>query len=120
MARSGVELIVGVRRDPDWGPVLVVGLGGVWAQVLHDVRVLPADLDPGAIVVELHKLKAAMLLTGFRGAPALDLGAVAEIAARLGRLAAAHPEIAEIDINPLVVYPEHEGAMAVDALIVAR
>jgi hypothetical protein len=61
-----------------------------------------------------------LLLTGFRGAPALDLGAVAEIAARLGRLAAAHPEIAEIDINPLVVYPEHEGAMAVDALIVAR
>jgi acyl-CoA synthetase (NDP forming) len=120
MARPGVELIVGVRGDPDWGPVLVVGLGGVWAQVLHDVRVLPADLEPAAIVVELRKLKAALLLTGFRGAPALDLRAVAEIASRLGRLAAAHPEIAEIDVNPLVVYPEHEGAMAVDALIVAR
>jgi acetate---CoA ligase (ADP-forming) len=120
MARPGVELIVGVRGDPDWGPVLVVGLGGVWAEVLRDVRVLPADLDPAAIVVELRKLKAALLLTGSRGAPALDLGAVAEIASRLGRLAAAHTEIAEIDVNPLVVYPEHEGAMAVDALIVAR
>jgi acyl-CoA synthetase (NDP forming) len=120
MARPGVELIMGVRGDPDWGPVLVVGLGGVWAQVLGDVRVLPPDLDPAAIVVELGKLKAAPLMTGFRGAPARDLGAVAEIAARLGRLAAAHPEIAEIDINPLVVYPEHEGAIAVDALIVAR
>ena len=120
MARPGVELIVGVRGDPDWGPVLVVGLGGVWAQVLRDVRVLPPDLDPAAIVAELRKLKAALLLTGFRGAPALDLRAVADIASRLGRFAAAHPEIAEIDVNPLIVYPEHEGAIAVDALIVAR
>jgi acetate---CoA ligase (ADP-forming) len=120
MARPGLELILGVRGDPDWGPVLVVGLGGIWAEVLRDVRLLPPDLDAAAIVAELSKLKAAPLLTGFRGAPALDLGAVAEIAARLGRFAAAHPEIAEIDINPLVVYPEHQGAIAVDALIVAR
>jgi acetate---CoA ligase (ADP-forming) len=120
MARPGVELIVGVRRDPDWGPVLVVGLGGVFAEVLHDVRLLPPDLDLAAIVAELGKLKAARLLTGFRGAPARDLGAVADIAARLGRFAAAHPEIAEIDINPLIVYPEQQGAIAVDALIVAR
>ena len=120
MARRGVELILGVRGDPDWGPVLVVGLGGVFAEALHDVRVLPADLEPLAIVAELRKLKAASLLTGFRGAPALDLGAVAEIAARLGSYAIAHPEIAEIDVNPLVVYPEQEGAVAVDALIVVR
>jgi acyl-CoA synthetase (NDP forming) len=120
MARPGVELIMGVRGDPDWGPVLVVGLGGVWAEVLGDVRLMPGDLDAAAIAVELGRLKAAPLLTGLRGAPARDLGAVAEIAARLGRFAAAHPEIAEIDINPLVVYPEHEGAIAVDALIVAR
>jgi acyl-CoA synthetase (NDP forming) len=120
MARPGVELIVGARRDPDWGPVLVVGLGGVWAEVLRDVRVLPPDLEPAAIAGELRKLKAAALLTGFRGAPALDLGAVAGIASRLGRFAAAHPEIAEMDVNPLVVYPEREGAIAVDALIVTR
>jgi acetate---CoA ligase (ADP-forming) len=109
-----------VRGDPAWGPVLVVGLGGIWAEVLHDVRVLPPDLDPAAIVAELRKLKAAALLTGFRSAPTLDLGAVADIAVRLGRFAIAHPEIAEIDINPLVVYPEHEGVIALDALIVAR
>ena len=120
MARPGVELIVGARNDPDWGPVLVVGLGGVWAEALRDVRVLPADLEPAAIVSELRKLKAALLLTGFRGAPARDLGAVAEIASRLGRFVAAHPEIAEIDVNPLIVYSEQEGAVAVDALIVAR
>ena len=120
MAPPGVELILGVRGDPDWGPVLVVGLGGVWAEVLRDVRLLPPDLDAAAIVAELGKLKAAALLAGFRGTPARDLAAVADIAARLGRFAAAHPEIAEIDINPLVVYPEHQGAIAVDALIVAR
>jgi acyl-CoA synthetase (NDP forming) len=119
MARPGVELIVGVRGDPDWGPVLMVGLGGVWAEALRDVRVLPPDLDPAAIVGEFRKLKAALLMTGFRGAPALDLGAVAEIASRLSRFAAARPEIAEIDVNPLVVYPEQEGAVALDALIVA-
>jgi acyl-CoA synthetase (NDP forming) len=120
MARPGVELIMGVRGDPDWGPVLVVGLGGVWAEALRDVRVMPPDLDAAAIVAELGKLKAAPLMTGLRGAPARDLGAVAEIASRLGRFAAAHPEIAEIDINPLIVYPAREGAIAVDALIVAR
>jgi acyl-CoA synthetase (NDP forming) len=120
MARRGIELIVGARNDPDWGAILVVGLGGVVAEALRDVRVLPADLEPTAIVNELHKLKAAALLTGFRGAPALDLHAVADIASRLGRFTAAHPEIAEIDINPLVVYPEQQGAVAVDALIVVR
>jgi acetate---CoA ligase (ADP-forming) len=120
MARPGVELIVGVRGDPAWGPVVVIGLGGIWAEILRDVRVLPADLEPAAIAGELRKLKAAALLTGFRGAPALDLGAVADIASRLGRYATAHPEIAEIDVNPLVVYPKQEGAIAVDALIVVR
>jgi acetate---CoA ligase (ADP-forming) len=120
MARPGVEFIMGVRGDPDWGPVLVVGLGGVFAELLRDVRLLPPGLDAAAIVAELGKLKAAALLTGFRGAPALDLAAVADVASRLGRFAVAHPEIAEIDINPLIVYPQHQGAIAVDALIVAR
>ncbi len=120
MARPGVELILGARNDPDWGPVLVVGLGGIWAEALRDVRVLPADLAPAAIAAELRRLKAASLLRGLRGAPALDVAAVAEIASRLGQFARAHPEIAEIDVNPLIVYPEPQGAIAVDALIVAR
>jgi acyl-CoA synthetase (NDP forming) len=120
MARPGVELILGARNDLDWGPVLVVGLGGIWAEALRDVRVLPADLEPAAIAAELRRLKAASLLRGLRGAPALDVAAVADIASRLGQFARAHPEIAEIDVNPLIVYPEPQGAIAVDALIVAR
>lgn len=120
MVRSGLELIVGARHDPDWGPVLLMGLGGVWAEVLNDTRVLPASLDPCAIADDLRKLKSAALLSGFRGAPPRDIAAVADIAARLGALMTAHAEIAEIEINPLVVYPEGEGAVAVDALIVVR
>src|SRR5262249_20330612 len=102
MARPGVELILGARNDPGWGAVLVVGLGGVFAEALRDVRLLPADLAPAGIVAELRKLKGAALLAGFRGASACDLAAVAEAAARLGRFVAAHPEIAEVDINPLM------------------
>jgi acyl-CoA synthetase (NDP forming) len=120
MVRLGVELIMGVRNDPDWGPVLMIGFGGIWTEALRDVRVLPANLEPDAIVSELRKLKAASLLTGLRGAPPLDVGAVAKIASLLGQFAGAHPEIAEIDVNPLVVYPEREGAVVVDALIVSR
>jgi len=120
MVRLGVELIVGLRNDPDWGPILVIGLGGVWAEALRDVRVLPANLGSAAIVSELSKLKAASLLAGFRGSPALDVGAVAKIVSQLGQFAGAHPEIAEMDINPLVVYPERQGAVVVDALIITR
>jgi acetate---CoA ligase (ADP-forming) len=120
MARPGVELIVGARNDPAWGTVLVVGLGGVVAEALRDSRVLAADLEPAAIIAELRKLRCSALLSGFRGSPPLDIAAVADIASRLGRFAAAHPEIAEIDINPLVVYAEGQGAIALDALIVSR
>jgi acyl-CoA synthetase (NDP forming) len=120
MARPGIELVLGMRNDADWGPVLVIGLGGVWTEALGDVRVLPADLLPAAIAGELRRLKAAPLLTGFRGAPALDVEVVAEIASRLGRFAADHPEIAELDINPLIVYPRQQGAVAVDALMIVR
>jgi acyl-CoA synthetase (NDP forming) len=118
MARAGLELIVGLRRDPDWGPVLLLGLGGVFAEVLRDIRLLPSCVDAAAIIDDLHKLKAAALLTGFRGAPPLDLAAAANVAARLGVFAAAHPEIVEIEVNPLMVYPE--GALVLDALIVVR
>jgi len=120
MARPGLELIVAARRDADWGAVLLLGLGGVWAEVLHDIRVLPADLDRPAIADELRKLKSAPLLAGFRGAPPRDVAAVADVAARLGALMTARPEIAEIEVNPLVVYPQGEGAILVDALIVVR
>src|SRR5262249_45023689 len=104
MARPGVELILGARNDPAWGSVLVVGLGGIFAEALRDSRVLAADCESVAIMAELRKLRCSPLFDGFRASAPLDLPAVADIASRLGHFAVAHPEIAEIDINPLVVY----------------
>jgi acyl-CoA synthetase (NDP forming) len=120
MARPGLELILGARGDPDWGPVLVIGLGGVLAEAMHDVRVLAPDLAPAAIAQEFFKLKGAKQLASFRGAPARDVAAAAEIAASLGAFIMAHPEVAEIDLNPVVVHAQGEGAVALDALIVTR
>jgi acetate---CoA ligase (ADP-forming) len=117
MAAKGAELIVGGRNDPDWGPVVLVGLGGVLAEALHDVRLLPSDLSLDAITDELHQLKGAAILRGFRGGPALDVGAAAAIVQRVGTLMRSVPAIREIDINPVAVYPAGQGALALDALI---
>lgn len=119
MGARGVELIVGARGDPDWGAVILVGFGGVQAEILQDVRLLAADLTPGAIITELRKLKSGALLDGWRGSPALDLDAVAAIIAAVGQALAAAPNIREIDLNPVVVYPRGQGAIALDALILA-
>jgi len=120
MAKRGTELIVGARNDPDWGPVLLVGLGGIWAEALKDVRLIPPELSRSEIVDQLNKLKGSVLLRGFRGSPALDIEAAADVVFRLATLMKTAPQIAEVDVNPLVVYPAGEGAIALDALIVTQ
>lgn len=118
MAGKGLELVVGARRDPRWGPVLVAGIGGVLVEALGDVRLMPPDLDAGAIRDELVKLRAAALLKGFRGAPAVDIDAVAAVAVALGQLVRAYPQVVEVDINPLIAHSAGEGVTALDALII--
>ena len=118
MSPRGVELMVGAKRDPGWGTVLLLGLGGVWVEALGDVQVLPETADKVQIMEALGKLRAAKLLVGMRGAPPADLAAVADVVLAIGRLMQSVPEISEIDINPLTVHGEGEGATAVDALIV--
>lgn len=120
MGKRGVELIIGARNDADWGPVILVGFGGVTAELLHDVRLLPMDLTHRAIVAELRALKQGALFDGYRGSPALDVDAVARLIANLGRVLAGTPSIREIDLNPVVVYPNGEGVVALDALILAQ
>jgi len=117
MAARGIELIVGARNDPHWGATILVGFGGVSAELLHDVRLLPAGLDREAIAAELRRLRLAPLLDGFRGEPAMDVDAVAALVEALGNAVAATPAIREIDLNPVVVYPRGQGVIALDALI---
>ncbi|WP_127818373.1 acetate--CoA ligase family protein [Microbacterium sp. CPCC 204701] len=115
MADKGVELMVGAKRHPTWGPVVVVGLGGVWVEALGDVRILPADLPIDDIVAELGRLRSSKLLGAFRGRDPLDVRAVAETAARVGELMLRRPDIQELDINPLLATPE--GVTALDVLL---
>lgn len=117
MGDMGVELIVGARNDKNWGPVLLIGFGGILAEAIHDVRILPPDLPAEAVKKELNQLRCAALLRGFRGTPELDADATSDAVCRLGSLMRAVPEIAEVDINPLVVFPKGRGVMALDALI---
>jgi acyl-CoA synthetase (NDP forming) len=117
MGARGTELIVGARNDPEWGATILVGFGGVMAEMLHDFRLLPPDLTRDAIMAELRRLKSGPLLDGYRGSPALDVGAVADVILGLGRLLAGTPAVREIDLNPVMVYPDGQGAVALDALI---
>jgi hypothetical protein len=110
--------VVGARRDADWGPIVLVGLGGVWIEALKDVRLIPADTAEDDIVAELSRLKAASLLRGARGEAPVDVRAIARVVAAIGAQMRANPQIAEIDVNPLVAYPH--GVLALDALVVCR
>lgn len=120
MSNPGLELILGARNDPEWGPVLVAGLGGVMAEALKDVRLLAPDASEEQIRAKLKSLNGAKLLGAFRGKPARDINAVVKSVQQLGRFMLAHPEVTEVDINPLLVGGEGEGALPLDALIVAR
>jgi len=118
LGRKGLELVVGARRDADWGPVLLVGLGGIWIEALKDVQLLAPDLAEADIVAALRRLKAAPLFDGLRGEPPVDLGAVARAVLAIGTQMRANPAIAEVDINPLLAYPD--GVLALDALVVLQ
>ncbi|MGH6670713.1 MAG: acetate--CoA ligase family protein [Xanthobacteraceae bacterium] len=118
MSRRGIELMVGANRDPGWGAVLLLGLGGIWVEALGDVQALPGSADAAQVREALSKLRSAKLLAGVRGAPAADIEAAVKVVLAIGRLMASVPEITEIDVNPLMVHAAGEGATALDALIV--
>ena len=119
MAPPGREMIVGVTRDADFGPMLMVGLGGIHAEVLRDVVVLPPDVDAADVRAALDRLRGAALLRGVRGEPAADVDALVDVIVRLARFASDHADtIAEIDLNPVIVHPAGHGVSIVDALIV--
>ncbi|HUZ73318.1 MAG TPA: acetate--CoA ligase family protein [Stellaceae bacterium] len=121
MARRGIELIAGVANDADFGPIVMCGLGGIHAALFADTSFAPAPVSTVEAEAMLSRLKAAPLFAGLRGAPAADRRAMADVLVRLSHLAAdARERIAEIDLNPVILYPEGQGAAPVDALIVQK
>jgi len=119
MGQKGLELIIGAKRDADWGPVVMIGMGGVTAEILKDVRLITPDMDAEAVAAELKKLRAAPLLAGYRGSPALDVSALVALAHRLHDVMAGTPSLRELDLNPVILHPEGQGLVALDALILA-
>jgi acyl-CoA synthetase (NDP forming) len=119
MSPKGIELMVGAKRDPGWGTVLLLGLGGIWVEALGDVQLLPGSAGEDQIAEALTKLRSAKLLAGVRGAPPADVEAVVKVVRAIGRLMQTMPELTEIDVNPLMVHAKGQGVTALDALIVA-
>ena len=118
MAPDGLDLILGARNDPSFGPTVLLGLGGTAAEAVDDVAVALAPLGADEVDGMIDSLAGSALFGPWRGAPAPDRAAIREAVLGLARLIAEHPEIAEIDLNPVRAYAE--GAMALDALIVLR
>lgn len=113
---DAVELVMGVRRDPSFGTVVLVGAGGVLTELLHDTQCAMGPVSPVGALRLLERLRAAPLLRGYRGRPRLNLTATAALVSELSRFAAAHPEISEIECNPVAVTPQE--VIALDARII--
>jgi len=119
MLKGGIELVIGVKRDPQVGPVLLVGMGGVLVEIMRDTALALAPVGRLEARRMLEQLRGFKLLQGYRGTPAADLDAACDAIARISEFAADHAdEVEEIDVNPLLARPD--GATALDALIVLR
>lgn len=116
MVSGELELILGAKLDPGFGPVVMVGSGGVLVELLRDVQLALAPIDPAAAEALLRGVKAWPLLEGYRGRGRLDVSAVASALSRLSQLAVdLGPRLGEIDVNPLIVRADGHGAVTADA-----
>lgn len=115
MAPKGHEVIIGMRRDATFGPLVMFGLGGIYVELLTDVAFRIAPMTYQQALDMVNSTRAGKLLAGLRGQPAADIAAVVDCILRLGKLALDFPEISEIEINPLLVYESGKGVLALDA-----
>ena len=115
--REGIELVIGGVRDPDFGPVIMTGFGGVLVEARRDVQLAVAPVDEAQAGALLRSLRGAAVFTGLRGRPPVDLGPVAAMIVAVGDLMVGHPEISELDLNPVLVGCER--SIAVDWRILA-
>ena len=120
MAGAGVEMFIGVSRDPDFGPMLAVGLGGVFVEVLDDIVLSPAPVDEIEAGEMLRRLRGRRILDGARGAPPADVDVLIELLVAVSELAAAAGDALEaLDLNPVIVHPRGQGVSVADACIIA-
>jgi acyl-CoA synthetase (NDP forming) len=111
------EMVVGARRDPTFGPVVLIGQGGKYVEYLPDVQVMLAPLGRQRALQAIGQLRLARVLGGVRGEPAADIEALADLAVRVGEMVATDPGLVAVDVNPVMLGAAGEGAVVVDALV---
>lgn len=116
METPALEIVIGARRDKQWGTVVLVGVGGIWIETLKDYCLITPDLGIDAIIESIYSLKSTALLKGVRGSKAVDVNAIAQVVMKISDLIVSNDRISEIEINPLIA--RHDGVLALDALIV--
>ena len=115
MGPPGVEMLVGAVRDPKFGPVVSVGMGGIYAEALHDVATALAPVDAAEARRLVDSLRVRAILAGQRGQPPADVQALVDAVVAMGRFIAEHPAVQEVEANPVRVLPDGEGIVALDA-----
>jgi acyl-CoA synthetase (NDP forming) len=121
MAPAGREVIVGISRDECWGPLLMLGLGGVMVEAVRDAVLAPVPLDHEEALALIHRLKGRAVFGPYRGMPPADTEALANLMVKLSQFAFDHADdVAEVDLNPVIVHAKGDGITVVDALIVKR
>jgi acyl-CoA synthetase (NDP forming) len=118
MASPGLEVIVGMNRDPQFGPVILFGLGGIMVEIFQDVSIRLLPLSRGDALDMIREIKGYHLLSGYRGRSPVDENALADCLIAVAQLAENHPEILEIDLNPVIAYPD--GILTVDTRIIEK
>ena len=120
MVPSGLEVLIGMNRDPQFGPLVTFGLGGIYVEALKDVTFRIAPISALEAEEMLGEIRAHALLDGVRGEPPADKRAIIDTILRIGQLVTDFPEIMELDINPFVVYPENQGGVAIDMRLILK
>jgi acyl-CoA synthetase (NDP forming) len=120
MGRMGAEMIVGAKNDPEWGPVVLAGFGGVTAEILKDVKLFTPEMDQAAVHAGLLELSRRRCSRATAARPRSTSPALAALIVEVGRIMAGNPRIREIDLNPVIIHPEGEGVVALDALMLVE
>jgi acyl-CoA synthetase (NDP forming) len=117
MARNGLEMVLGMSHDPQFGPLLMVGLGGIYLELFRDVQFALQPVTDRDISQMVDRLRSRRILDGYRGEPERDVGAVHEMLARVSQLVEENPQIREMDLNPVMVFSKGQGAQVVDVRV---